>query len=231
MNPIIQAVEKNLDFTQNKTLKQMVYDAFRKTIILGDIPAGTRINEKEFSDLLNISRTPIRYALQRLVSENLVEHRPRIGIIVKGISIRDAYEIYDIRKSLDALAAERAMKLMTPQDFAELTALLETGEALNAANDVDAVLKNFSDFNAFLYEKSQMPRLKAIILELQTYLVYFRDVAVRSTNRREEALAEHWLILRAMENQQTEQLQQLMHEHLDRSLTFILQEMERRKIG
>ena len=231
MNPIIQAVEKNLDFTQNKTLKQMVYDAFRKTIILGDIPAGTRINEKEFSDVLNISRTPIRYALQRLVSENLVEHRPRIGIIVKGISIRDAYEIYDIRKSLDALAAERAMKLMTPQDFAELTALLETGETLNAANDVDAVLKNFSDFNAFLYEKSQMPRLKAIILELQTYLVYFRDVAVRSTNRREEALAEHWLILRAMENQQTEQLQQLMHEHLDRSLTFILQEMERRKIG
>ncbi|WP_302372979.1 GntR family transcriptional regulator [Enterococcus asini] len=231
MNPIIQAVEKNLDFTQNKTLKQMVYDAFRKTIILGDIPAGTRINEKEFSDVLNISRTPIRYALQRLVSENLVEHRPRIGIIVKGISIRDAYEIYDIRKSLDALAAERAMKLMTPQDFAELTALLETGEALNAANDVDAVLKNFSDFNAFLYEKSQMPRLKAIILELQTYLVYFRDVAVRSTNRREEALAEHWLILRAMENQQAEQLQQLMHEHLDRSLTFILQEMERRKIG
>lgn len=231
MNPIIQAVEKNLDFTQNKTLKQMVYDAFRKTIILGDIPAGTRINEKEFSDVLNISRTPIRYALQRLVSENLVEHRPRIGIIVKGISIRDAYEIYDIRKSLDALAAERAMKLMTPQDFDELTALLETGEALNAANDVDAVLKNFSDFNAFLYEKSQMPRLKAIILELQTYLVYFRDVAVRSTNRREEALAEHWLILRAMENQQAEQLQQLMHEHLDRSLTFILQEMERRKIG
>lgn len=231
MNPIIQAVEKNLDFTQNKTLKQMVYDAFRKTIILGDIPAGTRINEKEFSDVLNISRTPIRYALQRLVSENLVEHRPRIGIIVKGISIRDAYEIYDIRKSLDALAAERAMKLMTPQDFAELTALLETGEALNTANDVDAVLKNFSDFNAFLYEKSQMPRLKAIILELQTYLVYFRDVAVRSTNRREEALAEHWLILRAMENQQAEQLQQLMHEHLDRSLTFILQEMERRKIG
>lgn len=231
MNPIIQAVEKNLDFTQNKTLKQMVYDAFRKTIILGDIPAGTRINEKEFSDVLNISRTPIRYALQRLVSENLVEHRPRIGIIVKGISIRDAYEIYDIRKSLDALAAERAMKLMPPQDFAELTALLETGEALNAANDVDAVLKNFSDFNAFLYEKSQMPRLKAIILELQTYLVYFRDVAVRSTNRREEALAEHWLILRAMENQQAEQLQQLMHEHLDRSLTFILQEMERRKIG
>lgn len=231
MNPIIQAVEKNLDFTQNKTLKQMVYDAFRKTIILGDIPAGTRINEKEFSDVLNISRTPIRYALQRLVSENLVEHRPRIGIIVKGISIRDAYEIYDIRKSLDALAAERAMKLMTSQDFAELTALLETGEALNAANDVDAVLKNFSDFNAFLYEKSQMPRLKAIILELQTYLVYFRDVAVRSTNRREEALAEHWLILRAMENQQAEQLQQLMHEHLDRSLTFILQEMERRKIG
>ena len=55
-----------------------------KTIILGDIPAGSRINEKEFSDTLNISRTPIRYAMTQLVAEKLVEHVPKIGIVVKG---------------------------------------------------------------------------------------------------------------------------------------------------
>ena len=63
-----------------------MYEAFRKTIILGQIPAGSRINEKEFSDTLNISRTPIRYALRQLVEEQLVEHVPKIGIVVKGIS-------------------------------------------------------------------------------------------------------------------------------------------------
>ncbi len=42
--------------------------------------------------------------MTQLVAEKLVEHVPKIGIVVKGISIKDAYEIYDIRKSLDTLA-------------------------------------------------------------------------------------------------------------------------------
>ena len=48
MSAIIQAVKKNLDITQNKPLKISLYEAFRKTIILGEIPAGTRINEKDW---------------------------------------------------------------------------------------------------------------------------------------------------------------------------------------
>ncbi len=54
-----------------------------------------RINEKEFSTALNISRTPI-LSSNRIDQGTLVEHIPKIGI-VKGISIKDALEIYDIR--------------------------------------------------------------------------------------------------------------------------------------
>lgn len=230
MNPTIKAVKKNLDLTQNKPLKTLLYEAFRKTIILGDIPAGERINEKEFSDTLNISRTPIRFAMQQLVEEKLVEHVPRIGIVVKGISIKDAYEIYDIRKSLDTLATIKAMHLMTEKDFDELEALLIRGEALHQEGKVDEVLQNFSDFNQFIYEKSQMLRLKAIVLELQTYLVYFRDIAIRSTQRREKALAEHWLLYRGMRNKDKLQIELITHEHLDHSLQFIIKEMEKHKI-
>lgn len=231
MSLIIEAVRKNLDLTQNKTLKTLVYEAFRKTIILGDIPAGSRINEKEFSDTLNISRTPIRYAMKQLVNEQLVEHVPKVGIVVKGISIQDAHEIYEIRMSLDTLATIKAMHKMTPQDFVELKELLERGEAFNRENKVDEVLQNFSDFNAFIYHKSQMLRLKSIVLDLQAYLIYFRDIAIRSSLRRDKALEEHWLIYRGMKTKNEEQIALITHEHLERSLKFILAEMERRKIG
>ncbi|MHC5373828.1 GntR family transcriptional regulator [Enterococcus sp. LJL120] len=231
MNPIIEAVRKNLDFSQNKTLKILLYEAFRKTIILSDIPAGSRINEKEFSEVLNISRTPIRYAMQRLVEERLVEHVPRVGIVVKGISIQDAYEIYDIRKALDTLATIKAMELMNEADFEELRLLLEHSNQLNDKDRVDDLLVSFSDFNAFIYEKSRMLRLKSIVTNLQAYLVYFRDIAIRSSDRRDKALEEHWLIYRGMKTKNREQIQMITHEHLDRSLNFILVEMERRKIG
>ncbi|WP_395531885.1 GntR family transcriptional regulator [Enterococcus lactis] len=230
MSSIIDAVKKNLDFSQNKTLKILLYEAFRKTIILGEIPAGTRINEKEFSEILNISRTPIRYALKQLTTEKLVTYVPKIGVVVKGISTKDAHEIYDIRKSLDTLAAIKAMDQMTTDDFKKMKALLIYGENLNREDRVDELLQNFSDFNAFIYEKSQMLRLKGIVLELQSYLIYFRDIAIRSSKRRNTALEEHWLIYRGMKTKNKEQLTLLIHEHLDHSLKFILEEMERQKI-
>lgn len=125
MSSIIDAVKKNLDFSQNKTLKILLYEAFRKTIILGEIPAGTRINEKEFSEILNISRTPIRYALKQLTTEKLVTYVPKIGVVVKGISTKDAHEIYDIRKSLDTLAAIKAMDQMTTDDFKKMKSAVD----------------------------------------------------------------------------------------------------------
>ena len=222
MSAVIQAVKNNLDITQNKPLKISLYEAFRKTIILGEIPAGTRINEKEFSTELNISRTPIRYALNELTKELLVEHIPKIGVIVKGISIKDAHEIFEIRKSLDTLATINAMK----KDFEELAAILEECDKLNAEDKVDEVLANFTTFNDFIYEKSQMTRLKEIVNELRTYVIYFRDLSIRSSERRTKALNEHKLIYRGMLNKDVEQITLITHEHLDRSLKFILKQME-----
>jgi DNA-binding GntR family transcriptional regulator len=227
MSTISEAVGKNLDLSLNEPLKELVYKAFRKTIILGEISAGQRINEKEFSEVMNISRTPIRYALQKLVEEDLVDHVPGVGIIVKGISINDAHEIYAIRKSLDVLATLTAMKEMTEEDFAELKALLEETNRLNEANEIDQVLQKFSDFNELIYEKSQMRRLKSIVMKLREYLIYFRDISIRSKERRDKALKEHWLIYHCMLNQEKEQLELLITEHLTYSQTFIIKEMEK----
>ncbi|EOH99501.1 GntR family transcriptional regulator [Enterococcus haemoperoxidus ATCC BAA-382] len=227
MSTISEAVGKNLDLSVNEPLKELVYKAFRKTIILGEIPAGQRINEKEFSEVMNISRTPIRYALQKLVEEGLVDHVRGVGIIVRGISLNDANEIYAIRKSLDVLATITAMKEMDSEDFEELKTLLEETERLNEANEIDQVLQKFSDFNELIYEKSKMLRLKSIVMKLREYLVYFRDISIRSKDRRDKALNEHWLIYKCMLNQEEEQLKLLITEHLDYSQTFILKEMEK----
>lgn len=81
MNPIIEAVKNNLDLSRNIPLKIAFYNALKKTIILRQIPAGSRINEKEFSIALNISRTPIRYALGLLSEEHLVEHIPKKALL------------------------------------------------------------------------------------------------------------------------------------------------------
>lgn len=230
MSKTVEAVKKNLDITHNKTLKAAVYEAFRKTIILGEIPAGERINELEFAELLNISRTPIRYALEELAKEQLVSHVPGVGMIVKGISIKDAKEIYDIRVALDNLATLKAMENMSDSDFDDLEAILVQSQTYLDENEIDQLLESFSDFNDFIYQKADMPRLKSILTDLKAYLNYFRDVSIRSTDRRDVALKEHWLIFRGMKNRDEEQIRMITDEHLKHWLEFILKEMERRHI-
>ncbi|MGT2828376.1 MULTISPECIES: GntR family transcriptional regulator [Streptococcus] len=227
MNPIIEAVKANLDLSKNIPLKQAFYEALRKTIILSQIPAGSRINEKEFSTELNISRTPIRHAISLLIEEKLVEHTPKKGIVAKGISAKDAVEIFDIRKALDTLATTKAMYKMTEADFEEMRAVLTECEGMISDDkNIDKILANFNQFNNLIYEKSQMLRLREIVTELQTYLVYFREISISSLERRTKALEEHWIIYRGMKNQDIEQVTLITHEHLNRSLDFILKEME-----
>lgn len=234
MDSTVEAVKANLDINSNQTLKVSVYHAFKRTIILGEIPAGERINESVFSEEMNISRTPIRYALEQLLKEELVEHVPGIGMIVRGISIKDAYEIYDIRKALDTLAFTKAMHLMTEEEFDELERHLQSGDSIQTKESddrIDNLINNFSGFNAYVYEKSQMRRLPKIIDELQAYLVYFRELSIRSEVRSKIALEEHFLILRGMRNKDVETMTMLIHEHLDHSLKFIIEDMENRNIG
>ncbi|MGT2930105.1 GntR family transcriptional regulator [Streptococcus dentasini] len=229
MSQIIEAIKNNLDLTKNVPLKISFYEALKKTIIMSEIPAGARINEKELSAALNISRTPIRYALSVLEEEKLVEHIPKKGIIVRGISLKDAIEIFDIRKALDTLAATKAMYLMTEADFADMEKILTDCEGFIDDGDVEQILQNFNQFNELIYQKSQMLRLREIVLELQTYLRYFREISIGSLERRKQALAEHWIIYRGMRNKDVEQITLITHEHLNSSLNFIMKEMESRK--
>ncbi|ETY75371.1 GntR family transcriptional regulator [Lactiplantibacillus fabifermentans] len=225
MDAVVQAVAKNLDLSRNQPLKDLVFEAFRKTIILGDIPAGTRINEKKFAEELNVSRTPIRYAMRRLAEEDLVESAPGMSTLVKGITIKDAYEIFDIRKELDALATRKAMAKMTEDDFVTLRKLLEqTEREIDQVPDT-TVVSYFTDFNQFIYNHCDMPHLVSIVFKLQAYLVYFRDISIMSRERRVLALQEHWRIYQAMVNHDEVQINLIIREHLGQSLQFIIKEM------
>lgn len=229
MEDYIGEIIKLSDMAQYKPLNEIVFDGIRKAIIKGRIPVGEKINEKEYAQRMNISRTPIRDALRRLEKEGLVEYIPRYGVIVKKISIEDAKEIYKIRVALDILATTSAMSLMTEEQFGQMEDLLNKTEETNKRNDVEKVTGFFSSFNKMIYDFSEMPRLTSIVIKLQEYLVRFRDISMRGEARRRKALDEHWMIYRAMRNRDENQVELITKEHLAYSEKYIIKEMERQE--
>ena len=214
-----------LDLSKNVPIKDVLYDAFRQAITLGRVPAGTAINEKQLAQALHISRTPIRAALDQLTSDRLVDRKPGSGVTVRGISKHDAEEVYEIRVVLEVLATTKAARNMNDDDFEALRQLLEEGQRMNAANDVDGVVRNWDEFNQFIFKMADSPRLQSIIEPLQAYTRYFRNVSARPEIRRNEAMEEHWGIYLAMRFGPEKKIEQVVRTHLRNSYGLISAEM------
>lgn len=217
---------KNIDFNQNKPIREVVYENLRKTIISGVIPVGERIVEKECADRLNISRTPVREALARLEMEELVEYIPKVGVVVKRISVEDVIEVYKIRHSLEVLAAITAMENITGEEIDEIEKLLDFTEQKNKDGDVEEVIRLFGVFNSKIYEASRMKRLAGMISRLNEYLQRFRNISIAENERREKALTEHRIILNAIVEKDEKSIDDIIKKHLDYSLSIVLEEIE-----
>jgi len=71
---------------------------------------GDRLRETEIADRLALSRTPIREALRRLEAEKIIEHRPRVGAVIRTLGQAEVVELYEMRLVLERTAAEMAAK-------------------------------------------------------------------------------------------------------------------------
>ncbi|RLK62488.1 GntR family transcriptional regulator [Atopobacter sp. AH10] len=210
------------DYLSNLPLKEIVYKGLRRAIILGRIPVGQRINEKEYAKRLNISRTPIRYALELLQHEGLVENIPKYGTIVKKITLKDAEEIYEIRRALEKLAFTNALMKMTREDIQELDKLMEETQELINEHHLEQINDYFARFNEKVLAIADMPRLTDTIKRLKEYLTRFRDISVSDDKRRLRAFRDHLHIYQALKNKDILTMCTLLDKHLLDSKEFIL---------
>ncbi|WP_093412419.1 GntR family transcriptional regulator [Salipiger profundus] len=97
-----------------------VFDILRSKILSGELPAGTRLNEKALSDSIGASRGSIREALRRLEEREMVTSRPNAGARVTVHTPEDVIESYFIREALEGLAARLAATRITPQELEQI---------------------------------------------------------------------------------------------------------------
>ena len=90
---------------RKKSAEVEAADALRNHVVGGSARPGERLTEARLSEALGLSRTTIRTALHQLANEGLVVQVPYTGWAVTSLSSADAWELYTLRGSLEALAA------------------------------------------------------------------------------------------------------------------------------
>jgi DNA-binding GntR family transcriptional regulator len=108
-----------------RPLHQEVVDRLRDMIIEGEIGIGDRLHEANLSEILNVSRTPLREAVKLLATEGLVELLPGRGARVAALSPDDIEELFEVIGGLERLAAELAATRMTARDLERLQRMHE----------------------------------------------------------------------------------------------------------
>ncbi|WP_425542561.1 GntR family transcriptional regulator [Aliiglaciecola litoralis] len=96
----------------------------RTDIVEGVIAAGTKLSETELSTNYGVSRAVIREAINRLVACHIVERRANVGARVVNLTTEGLIELYQIRESLEGMAARLAASNMTDTEISNLESLL-----------------------------------------------------------------------------------------------------------
>lgn len=100
------------------------YSAILDMALSFALKPGERLNESQLSRELGVSRTPLREAMNRLVSENVLEFIPARGFFRKEIRPREIYELYELRLALEIAGAQIGIRVATDEMIARVEQLL-----------------------------------------------------------------------------------------------------------
>ncbi|MGE9295382.1 MAG: GntR family transcriptional regulator [Puniceicoccales bacterium] len=104
------------------TLSDQLYRELKRRILHCELPPGSRLIEKSLCEQLQVSRTSLREALNRLSGERLVSLKTNCGFSVAPLTEESFHNICELRRVLESQAAALAAKRATPQDIEDIRA-------------------------------------------------------------------------------------------------------------
>ncbi|MEO0678190.1 MAG: GntR family transcriptional regulator [Pseudomonadota bacterium] len=200
----------------SKASGESAYQRLLASIRDGTFKPGDRLREEDVGERLSLSRTPVREALRRLEADGIVEHRPRLGAVVRQLSHTEVVELYEMRVVLERTAAEMAAKHGTDAEFDTLDEL-NTAIAQEKANPAVAAAIN-QDFHRGLYLACRNRFLLEAARALNNSLLLLGPTTFTDEDRIDVVVRQHQAIVDALRSSDVEAAGAAAEAHLNTSL-------------
>ena len=214
-----------------RPLRDVVCEALRAAIQSGELPPGERLMEIPLAEELGVSRTPIREAIRKLEQEGFVVMIPRRGTYVADITLKDINQVFEIRSSLEELAASLASERITPDELEELERHLVSINDYMESRDFDKIVAADIAFHEVLYSASRNDRLIEIIHNLREQTFRFRSVSMNQPGRLAKTWEEHRLLVEALADHNPQQARRIARIHTEHSEQALLSGMQDKAIA
>ncbi len=210
------------------SLFERVYQALRRSIILGIYEPGQRLTEEEVAQEAGVSRIPVREAFRLLASEGFLEYSPNRGMVVVDFGVDEIRDIWRVRANIEGLAAELSAERISQSEIAELTDLLQGMEVASAVEDWERTTELLMEFDEVIIASTKSPVLMAMARSLQSITWDIRSYIQTSSMREPVPYLEHRKIYEAICEGKAEKARTLTEEHILKWGKIFIQELERR---
>ena len=209
--------------TEDLSHGEIAYQKLMAAIRAGDFQPGDRLREIDVATRLSLSRTPVREALRRLEAEGIVEHRARIGAIIRTLDHAEVVELYEMRIVLERTAAELAARHAVP---AEIDAMEELNAAIGDAIDDPARAAAINhDFHRMIYAATRNRFLLGAARALNNALMLLGPTTLADAARIKTVCDQHAGIVAAIREGDAEAAGRAAAMHLETSLRHRLKVM------
>lgn len=198
------------------SLRDQAYVALKQMITEADIyahPEEIRLDEKQLSAALGVSRTPIREAMTLLEQEGFLRTEPRRGIFIVRKTKKQIIEMIEIWAALESMAARLATVNASDADIAALRRMFDEFRTSTPAEH----LEEYSDANIAFHQAiirlAGSGLMERMIDNLFIHVRAIRRMTIAQSDRAARSIIDHMRIIEALERRDTEVAERLVRQH------------------
>ncbi|MFG6157635.1 GntR family transcriptional regulator [Halomonas sp. 1390] len=193
---------------------QRLRDALEDDIINGRRTPGERLDAEALCREFDVSRTPVREAIQQLVASGLVTVVPKKGTFVSKVGLDQLIEMFEVMAELEGMCGRLAARRISEDELVALREAMERCEAAAKVGDTDEYYYENEGFHHAIYAASHNGFLADEARQLKQRLKPYRRLQLQVRQRMGRSLAEHREILDAIEGGDAGSAERLMRDHV-----------------
>jgi DNA-binding GntR family transcriptional regulator len=194
-------------------LSEKAYQLIKQKVITLELPPSAVIDEQVLMRELDLGRTPIREALQRLDSEGLVNIVPRRGTFVSDISITDLQAIFELRTVLEGFCARLAAQRITDEQIERMESVLRDLEEVQSG-DRRALMGLDQRFHSLLYAAADNEFLRATLGQLYDLSLRLWHLVLNHLEGVRHSIEQNARVIEALRESDGAEAEALMQEHI-----------------
>jgi DNA-binding GntR family transcriptional regulator len=199
------------------SLADQAYEAIKQRIFDFDLMPGDRVSESELAEQIDVSRTPLRQALQRLQHEGLVEAMPKVGWLIPPLDFDTFDELYDFRVLIECYAVRALCSSAQDREVLPMLAGIWTvpvGERLSDPVEVGTLDEAF---HLHMVRSTGNRVMLRSYLEIAQRMRIIRRLDFYKPDRVSATYDEHARILTAVQKRRDDEAQRLLRAHIEQS--------------